>query len=440
MKKLTALFFLLVTQLLLARDENRYFQSQLNSFVKTYRELGIPELTFDFKAYFNSIPASEKLKLQEAFFRSRDSLFRHVKTDKLKRENKVMLGQLRYEIGFNLERLELEKNWHQLGRPLPYASLFEMPGGKEWYSFFAKRFTSLQTAPEQIMAFGLAEIKRINYEIDSLQQKHGYASRADFYTFLRSDRFFLSDKQQILEEFRRIDSTIRDHLPEFVAGVSIPPIHALEWEGAGQFTPPGIYLSQADNAYGTDVFLFNFYGGRFNKRALEWIYMHEAIPGHHLQHYFPTVIRDNPLTDLFGYSGNFEGWACYIEDYGHELGVYGSDESYLGKCEWDLVRSARLVIECGIHILGWNKEQAMDFWKEHIYGFDEIAEREISRVTNWPGQALSYKLGADFISQLKAKYQNQPDFSEREFHAAFLQFSGMPLEVAAENFTAFYQH
>ncbi|MGV3629778.1 MAG: DUF885 domain-containing protein [Bacteroidota bacterium] len=438
MKKALILFFLLFSQLALADGENRRFRLQVESFVKAYSELGIPELTFDFKEYFNAIPVPEKLNRQEVFFNRQDSLFRLVNPAKLKRENSVMLGQVKYEIAFNLERLQLEKNWHALGRPLPYATLYDMPEGRKWYAFFVKRFTSLETAPEEIMAFGLSEVKRINREIDSLQLKLGYKSRPDFYTFLRSDSFFITDKQQVQREFRSIDSTIRQHLPGFVAGVSIPPIYAMEWEGAGQFTPPGMYLSQSDNAYGRDVFLFNFYGGRFNTRALDWIYMHEAIPGHHLQHYFPTVIRDNPLTALFGYSGNFEGWACYIENYGQELGAYRNDLSYLGKCEWDLVRSARLVIETGVHTQGWSKEQALDFWNEHIYGFDDIAEREINRVSNWPGQALSYKLGADFIRQLKAKYQQQPGFSEQEFHAAFLQFSGMPLDVVSENFTAFY--
>ncbi len=418
-----------------ARNENRYFRKEADRFVQDYRQLGISETGFDFKEYFSQIPSLDKIEKQEIFFRHEDSLFRAINPGKLAPGNRVMLSQLLFETRFNLERLALEKSWHEKGRPMPGATLYDLPDGAAWYAFFVKRFTSLETPPEQIMAFGLAEVKRINREIDSLQQKQGYASRGDFYTYLRSERFFITDKQEILAAFREIDSTVRSRLPGFVPEMKIPPVHALEWEGAGQFTPPGMYLSKADNAYGHDVFLFNFYGGRFNRRALDWIYMHEAIPGHHLQHYFPVKIKDNPLTALFSYSGNFEGWACYIENYGHKLGLYRSDEAYLGKCEWDLVRSARLVLECGIHTQGWDKEKAMAFWKAHIFGLDEIAEREITRVTNWPGQALSYKLGAQFIETLKKEHDQSEYFNEALFHQAFLEFSGMPLEVASEHFS-----
>jgi uncharacterized protein (DUF885 family) len=142
------------------------------------------------------------------------------------------------------------------------------------------------------------------------------------------------------------------------------------------------------------------------------------------------------LQEAFLYPGNFEGWACYVEYFGKELGVYTNDYSYLGKCEWDLIRSARLVIETGIHYFGWSKEKAMDYWKDNIYGQDEIAEREITRVTNWPGQSLSYKLGAKFIFDLRSKYNKDlPQVSNSELYRCYLSFGMRPLPVIEKNFS-----
>jgi uncharacterized protein (DUF885 family) len=147
-----------------------------------------------------------------------------------------------------------------------------------------------------------------------------------------------------------------------------------------------------------------------------------------------TLRKETPLQQLFLYPGNFEGWGCYVEYYGKELGLYKDVYCYLGKCEWDLVRSARLVLDAGIHYYGWSHQQALAYWNATIPSQHEIAEREVSRVTNWPGQTLSYKVGAACIMQLRKAWQERHQGrSVVGFHKWFMQMGNCPLVVLKNN-------
>ncbi|HYG49633.1 MAG TPA: DUF885 family protein, partial [Flavobacteriales bacterium] len=236
-------------------------------------------------------------------------------------------------------------------------------------------------------------------------------------------------KNKLIKEFGMIDSTVRQHMKNFFGALQLPAVYPMEWPDATAFTPPGMYLNHTSNAFGKDVFQFNFYGGKYNTRAMEWLYMHEAIPGHHLQSIFWQA-KPGTVQSLFVYPGNFEGWACHMEYFGKEFGLFTDPYSYLGKWEWDLVRSARLVIDAGIHYYGWTREDALEYWKKTIPGQDDIAEREVTRVTNWCGQALSYKVGSDFIFNLKTEWMNRnPKKKHKDFYLAYLKSGNIPLKV-----------
>ncbi len=223
--------------------------------------------------------------------------------------------------------------------------------------------------------------------------------------------------------------------------MDVPLVRAEEWPDAGPNTPPGIYRGAVDSALTDFVFQFNFHTGRYNSRAMSWLYMHEAIPGHHLQAVQPINGSAGDLRDNMFYSGTSEGWACYVEYHGDELGLYADPYQRLGKWEWDLVRSVRLVLDAGIHYYGWSHDKGLAYWKSHIPGQDGIAEREVTRVTNWAAQALTYKVGADRIQRLRDRYAVEcanmgilPDIVR--FHRAFLGMGQVPMEVVERNMVA----
>jgi uncharacterized protein (DUF885 family) len=290
-------------------------------------------------------------------------------------------------------------------------------------------------SPEDVFELGKKEVARVQKEIEKIKNNLGFEDNDQFLKTLHEPKFFLTEKSAIIKRFGSIDSTVRQHLSKFLGNVTIPAVQPMEWPDAGPATPPGIYLSKVDNSFGVDVFQFNFYGGKYNWRAMEWLYMHEAIPGHHLQ---SALRRQHPetaqLTEVFLYPGNFEGWGCYVEYFGSDLGLYKDKYSLLGKWEWDLVRSARLVLDAGIHYYGWTHEEALKYWEENVSGQENIAEREVNRVTNWAAQTVSYKAGADFIFKLKEKWlASHPGKSTADFHRTYLNAGPVPLPVVEKN-------
>ncbi len=174
---------------------------------------------------------------------------------------------------------------------------------------------------------------------------------------------------------------------------------------------------------------------------MDWILNHEAIPGHHYQFivFAKRKAYQPPFSDLMFCAGYAEGWACYTEYLGKELGQYQTPEAELAKWEWDLVRSARVVLDVGIHFHGWTKAQAMDYWKANIVGQDDISEREINRVTNWATQAVSYKAGAAKIEEMRTELEAGGGQDVRKIHSAILWFGEMPLEVVANHFRAVFE-
>lgn len=417
------------------------FRSFVNSFARGYSALDLPVLNYDYHGYFKSVAKADKLLEEQQFFKEkRDSLELFKKTT-LTLDEQIEVAHIEYEINFNLMRIALEMQWQKGGRQIPENGIYKLKNHALWYNYFLQKYNSLSLSGEEIMQFGLNEVKRVKQEIKKIQLSLNFPDSTAFYKQLNDPSFYIKDKKQLEKLFARTDSTIRANLDTFMAPLNIPPVVALEWPHANAQTPPGMYSNENDNEHHVNAFMFNFFGNKFNRRAAEWLYMHEAIPGHHFQSCFNNIHVTDSLQPLFFYSGNFEGWACYIEYEGKKLGMYTDTYSYLGKWEWDLVRSARLVIETGIQYYGWSREKAMNYWKENIAGQNEIAEREINRVTNWPGQAISYKVGADCIMKLKEETQHKfgKRYDEKLFHTVYLSFGRRPLEVIKKYFARKYE-
>ncbi len=442
MKTLSRLIFCLTSLLILSsgNKSNVNIEKLAKKYTETYKTLAIPALTYDYREYFKNIPNIEKLEEQAIFFRHYEKTMSALNSDRLTLNENILADHLAYEIRINLERIELEKKWVIAGRKIPVGGLFNLADHRLWYNHFIKRFCTQELKAEDIADFGRTEVNKIQKEIRAISLQLGFKDSLSFYKHLSHDSFFLTSEYEIMKCYKNCDSLIRIHLPEFTGRINIPEVYPIQWPDAGAYTPPGMYLSKSDNAYGKAVFLYNFYGARLNRRSIEWTYMHEAIPGHHLQWTLREKSKPDVLQTNFIYPGNFEGWACYVEYHGKKFGLYQNVYSYLGRLEWDLVRSARLVIETGIHYYGWDREKAMAYWNKNLQINTYIAEREISRVMNWPAQALTYKTGALCIMELKNKMMDskQNNFDEKKFHRCFLSFGSRPMSVITKHFQNVY--
>lgn len=401
-------------------QENRF--NDLNAeFDSASATLEIPATELDYSVNFSNIGNDLTLSKQAEFFYGFRKRLSAVDAKTLDAYTQIRYKRMAYEISENLERITLEKKWRHSKKPIPENGLHALSNYKEWYRYYVKHFTGLEVQPESVFVIGKEEVKRAREKIAVLRKHLGYTNEELFYAHLDSGIFFLNTKQEILKGFASIDSTVRKNMSALFNTYTIPGIEAMEWPGATASTPPGIYLNKENNPYGVDVFQFNFSNKKYNKRCMDWLYLHEAIPGHHLQ----SAFREQ--NGNYFYFGTVEGWACYVEDFGKELGLYSDPYSLLGKEEWNLVRSARLVMEVGIHYYGWSYDRAMLYWKETIKGQDDIADREIRRVTKWPGQSLCYKIGALTIQKIVAQ-KIKEGFSIQEAHQFILEHSDFPLQ------------
>jgi uncharacterized protein (DUF885 family) len=183
------------------------------------------------------------------------------------------------------------------------------------------------------------------------------------------------------------------------------------------------------------TFYFNRATANFGRRNVDWLLLHESTPGHHYQSRYALEKRGCPsgLPHSF-YSAYAEGWGAYVEEYGAELGLFQQDSDALGAVEWDLVRSIRVVLDVGINYFDWTEQQAQALWHSKLPMLPKLAEREIARVRNWPVQAITYKLGAVTLRQLRQAEQARQGarFDIRAFHDTVLKNGPLPLSMLAE--------
>lgn len=165
--------------------------------------------------------------------------------------------------------------------------------------------------------------------------------------------------------------------------------------------------------------------------AMETLVAHEALPGHHLQGARAIELRGLPAFRRGGggYTAYSEGWGLYAETLGFDLGLYTDPHSRFGHLQWQAFRAARLVVDTGLHALGWNRTQAIEFMVERTGVDREFVESEVDRYTSQPGQALAYMIGQLKIVELrdKAKSRLGARFDIRKFHNAVLDQGPMPL-------------
>ena len=169
---------------------------------------------------------------------------------------------------------------------------------------------------------------------------------------------------------------------------------------------------------------------------------HESIPGHHLQIAIAQELDELPaFRRHMGITAYVEGWALYTERLAEEMGLYADDLDRLGVLSFDAWRASRLVVDTGIHALGWTRERAEQFLAENTPLALNNIENEVDRYINWPGQALAYKLGQLEIRALRAQAKEAlgEDFSIQSFHDVVLEAGAVSLGVLRQQVEAWIE-
>lgn len=324
---------------------------------------------------------------------------------------------------------------------LPAASdssgIGSLPNGAAYYRFLVKSWTTTDKSLDEIYQTGLSEVKRIHQEMEKARQAAGYKGDLKaFFTFMRTDPQFMPFKtaDQVLDSFRRIYAIIEPSLPKYFelfpkSKFEIRQTEAFRAASASieyiQGTPdgkrPGIFYVPV-----VDATKFNITSG------MESTFLHEAVPGHHYQGSLQMEDTSLPEFRRFKWYGAYgEGWALYCESMGKELGLYKNPYQYMGALGDEMHRAIRLVVDVAIHSKGMTREQAIAYMMENEPVSEESAVAEIERYMAVPGQALSYKIGALKIRELRDKYSKQlgVGFDIRQFHKEVLNSGCLPLTV-----------
>jgi uncharacterized protein (DUF885 family) len=311
-----------------------------------------------------------------------------------------------------------------------------LPNGSAMYTYNVKWHTTTNKTPQEIHEIGLAEVKRIRAEMNTVMVATGFkGSYEDFKKFLRtSPQFYFKDAASLLAAYRdiakRADPELAHlfgHLPQTPYGVkSVPDAVAPSQTTA--------YYDAGSLAAGRPGFMFaNTYKLESRPRwEMEALTMHEAVPGHHIQISIAQELEGMPeFRKNSSYTAYVEGWGLYSESLGQEMGFYKDPYSQFGQLTYEMWRAIRLVVDTGLHSMGWTRDQAISLFRENTAKTDQDITVEVDRYIVWPGQALGYKMGQLKIRELRSEAEQKlgSRFDVRQFHDVVLGHGAVPLDV-----------
>ncbi|NBH03421.1 DUF885 domain-containing protein [Amycolatopsis sp. SID8362] len=324
------------------------------------------------------------------------------------------------------------------GRPEDRPGLSWLPGGEETYARLARLHTTTQHTPEELHRIGLDVIDSLAAEYRELGQKvFGTDDLAEIFERLRTDpalRWGSAD--DLLDTARTAVARAAAEAPKWFGRIpeqqcTVEAVPAEVAPGA----PAAYYLRPAADGSRPGIYFANTHQATERLRHMaETTAFHEAVPGHHFQLTIAQGLTELPLLRrIGGFSAYIEGWGLYSERLAEEMGLYSDDIARLGMLAGDSLRAGRLVVDTGLHALGWSRQQAIDYLLEHTPEALPEIESEVDRYIAWPGQALAYMVGRLEIQRNRARAGERlgSRFDVRAFHDLVLAGGPLPLSVLA---------
>jgi uncharacterized protein (DUF885 family) len=314
-------------------------------------------------------------------------------------------------------------------------SISAQKGGRAYYDFLARQFTTTDLTADQIHDIGLKESARIRSDMEKVAKEAGFATREAFIADLRTNpKYYATSPDQLLKETALVTKVIDGKMPELFGTLPRLPygIRAIPAETA-EGTTTAYYNSGSPESGIAGTYYVNT--SKLNQRPM-WeipaLSLHEAVPGHHHQISLQQELELAPFRRNFtSFTVFTEGWGLYAESLGAEMGIYDTPAKRMGQLSYQAWRASRLVVDTGIHAKGWDKARAVAFMKENTALTDANIDAEVNRYISWPGQALGYMIGNIRIRELRAKAEQAlgAKFDIRRFHDAVLLQGSVPLDV-----------
>ena len=311
-----------------------------------------------------------------------------------------------------------------------------MPMGREFYLDRIRRFTTIQISPEELHQTGLRENARIRAEMELIKQNVEFKGTLDeFLEHLRTEpRFYAKTAEELMQTtaliLKRADGRLPElfgHLPRIPYGLREIPAYVAPQTTAAYYWPPA-----TDGTRGGVYYLNTYNLSSRPLYQLEALSLHEAVPGHHLQLAIQAELQDlHPISRESNNTAFIEGWALYSERLGKEIGFYKDPYQDFGRLSMEAWRASRLVVDTGIHWMGWSRQRAIDYMTANTALSPHNIVAEVDRYIGWPGQALAYKTGELAISRLRQEAEQKlgGNFDVRSFHDRVLEAGSIPLPL-----------
>ena len=313
---------------------------------------------------------------------------------------------------------------------------WQLPQGESFYQAQVRLYVTVDMSAQEIHAIGQGEVARIRAEMDAIIKEVGFEGSFDeFLEFLRTDpQFYARSARELLAiasyYAKKIDGRLPmlfGHLPRQPYGVAPVPADL------APFYTSGRYIGAPLEAHRGGYYWVNTHA--LESRTLYTIpalTLHEGAPGHHIQGALALELKDQPPFRRNDYISAYgEGWGLYAEKLGVEMDIYETPYEHFGRLTYEMWRACRLVIDTGIHTMGWTRQQAQGFLAANTALSRHEVTTEIDRYISWPAQALSYKLGEYTIWQLRREAEQSlgGDFDVRAFHDYILGLGSVTLEI-----------
>ena len=324
----------------------------------------------------------------------------------------------------------------------------DWPEGEDYYNHQLRVMTTTDLTAREIHELGLSEVKRIKAEMlnvirasDFLSLHPEAASLSDqrlfnaFVHYLRTDsRFYYNTPEELLAGYRDICKRVDAQLPKYFGKLPRLPY--------GVYEIPLFMAPQQTTAYYQSGDIRNAQPGYFMantyqldqrpKYEMITLAMHEAVPGHHLQIALAQEMENQPEFRKDAWFNAYgEGWALYSERLAIEMGLLRNSYDDFGRLTYEMWRACRLVVDPGMHALGWTREQAIQFMLDNTALSELNIKNEVDRYIAWPGQATAYKIGELRIRALRERAEKElgAKFDIRDFHDVVLGAGAVPLSI-----------
>jgi uncharacterized protein (DUF885 family) len=321
-------------------------------------------------------------------------------------------------------------------RPQDRPGMMCVPNGLESYSRLIRVHTSLDITPDELHQTGLREVARINSEMVELGEKvFGTRDRKLTLNRLRTDpTLYFSSRDEVAAKAEAALSKAKTAIAKWFGRLPKADCEVVRMEEHEEKHSTIAYYRQpaADGSRPGQYFINTSEPETRPRYEAEALAYHESVPGHHLQIAIAQELKGMPeFRKNSGVTAFIEGWGLYAERLSDEMGLYSSDLDRIGVLSYDSWRACRLVVDTGMHAMGWTRSQAIDFMLENSALAKNNIVNEVDRYITWPGQALAYKTGQLEMMRLRleAKAKLGGQFDIRKFHDALLCNGALPLEA-----------